>query len=658
MKAANVMVIATGVTALVILLGSVLIFWLERRKQPEPAPVAGDLTARLKAVIIRRSLVLLGGILLVSLAVGLMVKFTYGLVFMAGAAGVLLVGLLSAFIGMEKSKLVRKVGEDESSAWSEPSIESLALGLILGGVAFLSVWLICFKWASAPILLYFIAGCVLSGLAFRQGGSFMIIGYNAGFARISRALPAPKQSDADSSIAERLAALDHSGLAVEFVVLYISVLALAAGLGIVEPTADYAGKSVLVQIMASFGLLMGFVLLLIMLVKKKGEGLPRLLNRIIIGAMVLICLTGLIVGYFISSPGSADSLWPMLIAVIFVFMIAAAVQYNTSRRYKKVQNISKLSTYGSALVLMGGDALGMGGMIVPLVLLALLAVFAFSAGGGKIVGVGCVLLSTGFLTSLAPLLTAYYFKYEALDTVINGDASGTNRQTRQEIRPPGRKGTFSASLLGSLTIMITGLVLLAGLSLIISEGKDGTLSVVSIFLILAFLLGSALAITVCAVLLSTIRTMIVEVLEEFRTPLREIAKGKQSLTEGLYYLHDRLVVRYSTLYPFITVLLVISVLAFTVLALGADSLPSLMLGFGCTGFCLMLWLENTGSAWISAFKFIQDGNYAEKGSESYRTAQDFAELGLVYRHLLVPALRLLIIFAIYAALLLFHGVVK
>lgn len=659
---------AAAVVAAMVMAGALFIYWLERRRA---LPADDDEVLQSLRPVIRRHLcirilVLLAVVVLTAGVLAFLVALNSGLAFAGGALSITAAAVLAGAGGVGRWRHLSLAPADDIPPWTEPSPPSLALGLFLASSAFLAVWLLLYLWPEPLLLLYFISGALASAFIARIGGSFTVLSCNAGFERIHSIAAGLNRKKPLEAPENYYSARDHGGLAAEFAVVYIAVMALAMGLGILDKGSSHGLIGSIVQITATTSLLSGFVILLLMRRWSQRPERAALLNKAILTGMAAVLVSGIAAGYVLFKTMAVDMLWPMVAAFVVLFITAAVLQYNTSRRYKTVRNVARHSTYGPEVLILGGNSLGMGGMIIPLLMLALLAVLADGAGSGKSSGTACMVMAAGFIASLAPLLTPYYFADESCDISSGSRAlkaspsegsapaafAGPSVQEEGGAGAAGRRGSMVASLMGSIAFISTGLAVLAGLGLMLRLGREGSLYAVSLFAILAYFGGTALAIGIQACLYASLRDMLADVTEAYRRPQRELAAGRQQWSNEIYSLHCAETGRYGIVHPWLPLLLAAAAIALDVFLLGAETIIPMMLAFAASGLCFLLWLEITGSAWSSAYRFVNAGNYAEKGSESHRLARGLAATGLIYRQAIVPALRLLLLLTLFGSLLL------
>lgn len=78
------------------------------------------------------------------------------------------------------------------------------------------------------------------------------------------------------------------------------------------------------------------------------------------------------------------------------------------------------------------------------------------------------------------------------------------------------------------------------------------------------------------------------------------------------------------------------------LVLGVGGVLGLLLGTLCCGFCLAIFMSNSGGSWDNAKKFIEAGNLGGKNSDSHKAAVVGDTVGDPFKDTSGPSLNILI----------------
>ncbi len=78
------------------------------------------------------------------------------------------------------------------------------------------------------------------------------------------------------------------------------------------------------------------------------------------------------------------------------------------------------------------------------------------------------------------------------------------------------------------------------------------------------------------------------------------------------------------------------------LVFGVPGVSGLLLGTISSGFALAIFMANAGGAWDNAKKYIEEGHYGGKGSESHKAAVTGDTVGDPFKDTSGPSLNILI----------------
>jgi K(+)-stimulated pyrophosphate-energized sodium pump len=89
-------------------------------------------------------------------------------------------------------------------------------------------------------------------------------------------------------------------------------------------------------------------------------------------------------------------------------------------------------------------------------------------------------------------------------------------------------------------------------------------------------------------------------------------------------------------------LLAITIPVVTGILFGVSGVMGLLVGSTATGFILAIFMANAGGAWDYAKKFIEEGNFGGKGSDSHKAAVVGDTVGDPFKDTSGPSLNILI----------------
>jgi len=381
------------------------------------------------------------------------------------------------------------------------------------------------------------------------------------------------------------------------------------------------------------------------------------LRRGIYVAAILIAIFSAPVIYFIMGPvywfGIYAAVLAGLGAGIFIGIIS---EYFTSHKYGPTQKIAEHAKTGPATVIISGLATGMESTFSVVIVLALAIFVSYTLSGGAenpmmgLYGIG--IAAVGMLSTLGITLAT-----DAYGPVAD-NAGGIAEMTKQ--LPIVRKRTDALDALGNTTAAtgkgfaigsaaLTAMALLAAYTSHISvvSGEMAVsvpmdLSLSNPIIMICLFIGGALPFFFSSMLMKSVGKAAGGIVEEVRRQFKEI-KG---LMEGKAEPDYARCVEISTkaaekemIPPAIVALaspLVIGIL------LGPSAVVALLAGALVTGIVMAIFMANSGGAWDNAKKFIEDGNYGGKGSDSHKASVIGDTIGDPFKDTAGPSIDILI----------------
>jgi K(+)-stimulated pyrophosphate-energized sodium pump len=346
-----------------------------------------------------------------------------------------------------------------------------------------------------------------------------------------------------------------------------------------------------------------------------------------------------------------------VIGLLVTVAMIVVTEYYTSTKYAPVQRIAKASETGAGTNVISGLAVGLQSTFVPVIVLGIAILAAYSLGGlyGIAVAAVAMLSTTGIIV--------------AIDTFgpITDNAGGIAEMSN--LPPAIREHTDALDAVGNTTKAVTkgyaiGSAALAALALFadyshrVKElmGTDVVFAIDEPVVLVGIMIGAVLPFLFSSFAMEAVGKAAHGVVNEVRRQFKEIPGIMEGTAKPDYAAAVDIVTK-AALREMIApgLLAVISPLAVGFL-LGPIALGGLLIGVIASGLLVALQMANGGGAWDNAKKFIEKGHHGGKGSMAHKAAVVGDTVGDPYKDTAGPAINALIkvintISLIFAALI-------
>ena len=332
------------------------------------------------------------------------------------------------------------------------------------------------------------------------------------------------------------------------------------------------------------------------------------------------------------------------IAIIFGLVVGLLIgvitEIYTSGDYRFVKKIAQQSETGPATTVISGIAVGMQSTAVPIILIAIGIIGAYSFSGLY----GIALAAVGMLSTTG--ITVAVDAYGPIADNAGGIAemSGLPSEVRNITDKLDAVGNTTAAMGKGFAIgsaALTALALFVSYAQAVGLFEEG-INLLDYKVIVGMFVGGMLPFLFSAFTMDSVSKAAYKMIEEVRRQFKTIP----GILEGKGKPDYKSCVAISTQAALKEMLLpgVMAVLApvFIGVVLGPDALGGLLGGALVTGVMLAIFMSNSGGAWDNGKKYIEDGHHGGKGSEAHRAAVVGDTVGDPFKDTSGPSINILI----------------